>query len=492
MQPFLWLVTQMCLLLLAAAVVFFTLGWRFRGSNAQAEANQLNQKVDAEAARLRGAHAERDAATTEVETLKTLRQKLQADLLEAADHHRNLEREMLRLHDELKATRGQTDTIARLTAEQERLQAELAAAQAEGGRQTAELATQASLVAEQMTGRKSAQDDLVKAQAESQQLAEQNTTLAQERETLLKQLADATAGNERAAERLARLEADLTQALTAEALLKAAQKDLVEVNAQLDQEKAKTQAARAELEALKEQLAEANTTSAARALEIEAARVESAGWAQQAARLQATLEDMQAQAAQVVRTPEPPAEAPPAKAKRPRAAPRKTATTPTTPKAHEGAAATLARLASTLQDQDLQYTSLVQERDGCLRRLAELEAAQAAARTVASAKKSLQRIEECLDDATQQRTRLQRQIASLRRMQELAPLDGSEDDLTRIKGIKSVLSARFHELGIHSFQQIAAWTDDDLATFGELLAFKDRARRDQWVEQARQLSVATA
>lgn len=488
MQPFLWMVSQMCLLLLAAAVVFFTLGWRFRGGDAQTEAKRLNQQVDAEAARLRGAHAERDAATTEVETLKTLRQKLQADLLEAADHHRNLEREMLRLHDELKATRGQAETIARLTEEQAQLQARLAAAEAEGGRQTAELATQTALLSEQAAGQKSAQENLLKAREESKQLAEQNTVLTRERDALLQQVADARAAGERAAERIAKLEAGLAAALASEALLKAAQEDLVAAQARLEQEQARSQAAHSELQALKQQFAEAATTSAARALEIEAARAEAAGWAQQAARLQAALEERLAQAAALAHAAEPPADAPPAKAKRPRAAPRKTAATP---KAQEGASTTLARLASILQDQELQYTSLVQERDGCLRRLAELEAAQATARTVASAKKSLQRIEECLDDATQQRTRLHRQITSLRRMQELAPADGCSDDLTRIKGIKSVLSARFHELGIHSFHQIAAWTDDDLATFGELLAFKDRARRDRWVEQARQLSAGS-
>ena len=66
-----------------------------------------------------------------------------------------------------------------------------------------------------------------------------------------------------------------------------------------------------------------------------------------------------------------------------------------------------------------------------------------------------------------------------------------EDDLTQIKGIKTVLSDHLHAHGIRTWRQIAEWTDDDLAAFSELLAFKNRATRDNWREQARQLHEAT-
>jgi predicted flap endonuclease-1-like 5' DNA nuclease len=50
-----------------------------------------------------------------------------------------------------------------------------------------------------------------------------------------------------------------------------------------------------------------------------------------------------------------------------------------------------------------------------------------------------------------------------------------------------VLNTQLNAYGIRTFQQIATWTDSDIETFSELLAFKDRAKRDQWVQQAQAL-----
>ena len=63
-----------------------------------------------------------------------------------------------------------------------------------------------------------------------------------------------------------------------------------------------------------------------------------------------------------------------------------------------------------------------------------------------------------------------------------------DDDLTKIKGIKGVLSDQLHALGIRTWKQIAEWNDDDLRAFSELLAFKNRAARDHWQEQAKLLA----
>jgi len=63
------------------------------------------------------------------------------------------------------------------------------------------------------------------------------------------------------------------------------------------------------------------------------------------------------------------------------------------------------------------------------------------------------------------------------------------DDLTRIKGLGPKLSARLGELGVTSFAQIAAWSDEDLAEVdAQLGAFAGRPQRDSWVEQAGFLS----
>jgi len=64
------------------------------------------------------------------------------------------------------------------------------------------------------------------------------------------------------------------------------------------------------------------------------------------------------------------------------------------------------------------------------------------------------------------------------------------DDLTRIKGIASVLEKRLHELGIYTWRQIASWQDSHVREFSSRLSFKDRIVREKWVEQARSLNEA--
>lgn len=72
-----------------------------------------------------------------------------------------------------------------------------------------------------------------------------------------------------------------------------------------------------------------------------------------------------------------------------------------------------------------------------------------------------------------------------------APRGGWGDDLTQIKGVGTVLEALLHRLGIYHFDQIAAWTDEELAWIDENLeGFKGRASRDNWIEQAKELTKA--
>ncbi|GEP46323.1 hypothetical protein [Brevifollis gellanilyticus] len=65
-----------------------------------------------------------------------------------------------------------------------------------------------------------------------------------------------------------------------------------------------------------------------------------------------------------------------------------------------------------------------------------------------------------------------------------------KDDLTRIKGIATVLEKRLHDLGIYTWRQIASWEDSHVREFSSRLAFKDRIAREKWVEQARSLNEA--
>lgn len=64
------------------------------------------------------------------------------------------------------------------------------------------------------------------------------------------------------------------------------------------------------------------------------------------------------------------------------------------------------------------------------------------------------------------------------------------DDLTKIKGIASILEKRLHELGVHTYHQIAGWEESHIREFSNRLAFKDRIDREGWVNQARALEKA--
>jgi predicted flap endonuclease-1-like 5' DNA nuclease len=67
--------------------------------------------------------------------------------------------------------------------------------------------------------------------------------------------------------------------------------------------------------------------------------------------------------------------------------------------------------------------------------------------------------------------------------------DGPADDLTRMKGVGPKVAALLNELGVTRFAQIAGWSDDDIARIDTHLgAFRGRAVRDRWVEQARLLA----
>lgn len=65
---------------------------------------------------------------------------------------------------------------------------------------------------------------------------------------------------------------------------------------------------------------------------------------------------------------------------------------------------------------------------------------------------------------------------------------GQPDDLTRIKGIGPGNSQRLNGLGIYHFDQIAAWTRDEITWVGTYLAFPGRIDRENWVGQAQTLS----
>ena len=67
---------------------------------------------------------------------------------------------------------------------------------------------------------------------------------------------------------------------------------------------------------------------------------------------------------------------------------------------------------------------------------------------------------------------------------------GEPDDLKKITGVGPVLEAKLHALGITRFDQIAAFTAEDVARVDERLNFKGRIDRDDWIGQATELAKA--
>ena len=70
-----------------------------------------------------------------------------------------------------------------------------------------------------------------------------------------------------------------------------------------------------------------------------------------------------------------------------------------------------------------------------------------------------------------------------------AARDGGPDDLKMIKGVGPKLEGMLHSMGFYHFDQIAAWTPQQVAWADQnLVGFKGRVSRDNWVDQARELS----
>jgi large subunit ribosomal protein L19 len=61
---------------------------------------------------------------------------------------------------------------------------------------------------------------------------------------------------------------------------------------------------------------------------------------------------------------------------------------------------------------------------------------------------------------------------------------GEPDNLTRIKGLSAELAAQLSGLGVTKFEQIANFSDDDIANVDETLALGGRIENEDWVRQA--------
>lgn len=65
------------------------------------------------------------------------------------------------------------------------------------------------------------------------------------------------------------------------------------------------------------------------------------------------------------------------------------------------------------------------------------------------------------------------------------PKNGSADDLKLISGIGPKIETILNDLGIYHFDQIAAWTPDQVRWIDDHLKFSGRIVRENWIAQAR-------
>ncbi|MBN8418652.1 MAG: hypothetical protein J0L73_07055 [Verrucomicrobia bacterium] len=150
-------------------------------------------------------------------------------------------------------------------------------------------------------------------------------------------------------------------------------------------------------------------------------------------------------------------------------------------------------LESRLNAQQAGLGTLTQEREEWQLRIAQLEEQKPAdPAAVSLARRSLSDSDKRLAAAKTEIERLQNQTRVLQRVEEAAAglTDQPEDDLTQIKGIKKITSEQLRAHGIRTWRQIAEWNEQELQAYSELLAFKNRATREQWQQQARALHEA--
>ncbi|MAM61710.1 NADH-quinone oxidoreductase subunit E [Maritimibacter sp. UBA3975] len=70
-----------------------------------------------------------------------------------------------------------------------------------------------------------------------------------------------------------------------------------------------------------------------------------------------------------------------------------------------------------------------------------------------------------------------------------APRKAGADDFKQIRGVGPKLESMLNDMGFYHFDQIAKWTDEEVAWVDQNLeGFKGRVSRDNWVDQAKSLA----
>lgn len=458
-----WFLLEFTVLLALAAGVFAWLGWMWRGSERGDRVKKLQDEVEEQRRLARAAMDERDTARAEASNAGgSVHVSDAAPLIQANEA---LESENIRLREDRK-----------------NLESRLATLQADN----AQLFSQSSAsLAEALKKQHQLEADLAVAQAFASEVA-----------TLRQQLADAKVAHQsevstiqqkldaavEADEELSALTAEVQKAQTS---LEAANTEKIALQQKLTQSLAEAQKAQNELQTSRSEISALEQKLAQTTTELQKVQNEFAA-------LQQKLVEAPPPAPQPVVQPvvEAPAPAPAPKVEKATPKPRTTKKKAATSTAHN-AQEKLAQIETALAPQLAVLAALTQERDDWQRRVTTLESKTPPDLAgLGLSRRSLASSAERLSEAQAAVESLQNQQRALHKtIQQTADLAGQpDDDLTKIKGIKGVLSEQLHALGIRTWHQIAEWNDDDLRAFSELLAFKNRATRDHWQEQAKKLA----
>ena len=509
-----WFLLEFTVLLALAAGVFAWLGWMWRGSERGDRVKKLQDEVEEQRRLARAAMDERDAARAESSS-GSVHVSEAAPLIQANEA---LENENVRLREDRKNLESQ---LATLQADNAHLFSQSSANLAEALKKQHQLETDLALAqafaSEAATLRQQLADAKVAHQSEVSTI-EQKLSSADEADKQLSALrAEWEAETQKAAEaaqkaqttleasraEIAALQQKLTDSSTAaETAAQASQSELATLRDQLTAATHEAQNARVEVAALQQKLIEASATSenAAQATqsELSTLRDQLAAATREAQSARAELSALKQKltaAPPPAPTPivqpvvEAPAPAPAPKVEKAAPKPRATKKKSSTTTAHN-AQEKLAEIETALAPQLSILAALTQERDDWQRRVTMLESKMPPDLAgLGLARRSLASSAERLSEAQTAAASLQNQQRALHKtLQQTTELASQpDDDLTQIKGIKGVLSEQLHALGIRTWRQIAEWNDDDLLAFSELLAFKNRATRDHWQEQAKQL-----
>lgn len=136
----------------------------------------------------------------------------------------------------------------------------------------------------------------------------------------------------------------------------------------------------------------------------------------------------------------------------------------------------------TLATRDAEIRTLLAQRDA---RITELESVKS---QLAAREFTIKELEFSVIAKETKIRDLEMELETLQR-----PGEGPGDDLQQIRGIGRGFERELRRIGIRTFEQIAAWTSDDIDTIAvQIKAQPDRIRRDGWVEHAGELAAARA